>query len=95
MDKDKKMVFSNHALKQMFQRGIAIEAVKYVIHEGTIIINYPDDKPYPCKIIFAVYNSRPLHVVCTENIEGKTVIVITTYEPSSDIWEDDFKTKKE
>lgn len=94
MDKDQKIVFSNHAVRQMFQRGITIEAVKYVIQEGRVIINYPDDKPYPSKIIFAIYNSRPLHIVFSENIEDKMVIIITTYEPSSEIWEDNFITRK-
>jgi len=91
---DVKILFSNHAVKQMFQRSISVEDVKYVLQNGIIINEYPDDRPYASKLLFAVTNERPLHLVCSENINENTIIIITVYEPSPDIWQKDYKTRK-
>jgi len=91
---DKKIIFSNHSVKQMFQRDIMVEEVKFILHNGVAITEYPDNKPYPSKLLYAVCNSKPLHVVCSENYEENTIIIITAYEPSPDIWENDFVTRK-
>ena len=90
----KKIIFSNHAVSQMFQRNISVEEVKFIIQNGITVNEYPDDKPYPSKLKFAACNSRRLHVVCSENNMENEVIVITAYEASSDIWENDFVTRK-
>lgn len=89
-----KIFFSNHAVKQMFSRNISVDDVKNVINSGEEIKNYPDDRPYPSKLVYAIINERPLHVVYCLNQEEKQVIVITAYEPTTDIWEDNFKLRK-
>ncbi len=57
-------------------------------------MTYPDDIPYPSMLLFAYQNDRPLHVVCSYNSEDKTIIIITAYEPVSEIWKNYFKTRK-
>jgi len=89
-----KILFSNHAVTQMFQRSISVEDVKYVLQNGIIVNEYPYDRPYPSRLLYAVCNKRALHIVCSENKIENTVIVITTYEPSTDIWQNDNKTRK-
>jgi hypothetical protein len=86
--------YSNHAVKQMFQRNISTQEVEFVLENGKSIINYPDDKPYPSKLLLAFYEDRPIHIVCSINNEENTLIVITAYEPSLDIWESNFETRK-
>lgn len=88
------ILFTNHAAKQMFQRNISTTEVENVLENGVNIMDYPDDKPLPSKLLFSIINLRPLHVVCSYNIENQTTIVITAYEPSIEIWENDFKTRK-
>jgi len=78
----------------MFQRNISVEEVKFVLQFGSIINEYSDDRPYPCKLVFALCNSRQLHVVFAENTKDNELIIITTYEASPEIWEDDFATRK-
>jgi len=46
------------------------------------------------KLLYSIYNKRALHVVCSYNSEEETTVVITAYEPSTDIWENDFKTRE-
>ena len=78
----------------MFYRNISTDEVGHTLQNGVPIMEYPDDKPYPSKLLFATYNLRPLHVICSYNEQDNIIIVITAYEPSLSIWENDYKTKK-
>jgi hypothetical protein len=71
-----------------------VEDVKFVLQNGIIVNEYPDDKPYPSKLLFAIKNERALHIVCSENKIENSIIVITAYEPSPDIWQNDNRTRK-
>jgi hypothetical protein len=42
----------------------------------------------------SIVNQRPLHVVAAINKENIFAFIITVYEPSLEIFEQDFKTKK-
>ena len=64
----------------MFQRNISVEEVQFILQNGRIVNEYPDDQPYPSKLLFAVCNARQLHVVCSENCVDNEVIIITAYE---------------
>lgn len=86
--------FTRHAVQQMFKRTISNQDVVNIIKKGEVIRTYLDDKPYPSYLIFHYINSRPLHIVIAYNKSQQTIIVITAYEPSVEIWNDDFKTKK-
>lgn len=80
------LIFRVHALRQMFSRRISDSEVQEVIARGTIIEEYPDDKPYPSYLILGVVNSRPLHVVGAYNRDEGEIIIITAYEPDPDQW---------
>ena len=94
MEALKRMFYTNHAVKQMFQRGISVDEVEYIIRNGETIKNYAEDKPYPSRLLFAFKNNRPLHVVCSYNEEEDLIIIVTIYEPTTEFWEADFKTRK-
>jgi hypothetical protein len=64
-----KLLYSNHAVKQMFSRNITTDEVEYVLQNGEPIMDYPDDKPYPSKLLLAFCNKRALHIVCSYNQE--------------------------
>ena len=89
-----KFNFTRHAIEQMFARNITTDEVKEVIRRGEKIASYPDDQPYPSHLILFILDQRPLHVVVAVDSNSKTCIIITVYEPSLDLWEDDFKTRK-
>lgn len=78
----------------MAERNISRDDVEYVIEEGVTIRDYPDDTPYPSRLILGWRDARPLHVVAADvEITGETII-ITVYEPDPDIWNTDFRSKK-
>jgi len=86
--------FTGHATKQMFARSISVDDVKFVIRKGKCIASYPDDRPYPSYLMLSYIKKRPVHVVVAVNSKSNTCIIVTAYEPSLDIWKEDFKTRK-
>jgi len=47
----KNLIYSEHALTQMFSRNIYFNDVETTLKEGETIEEYPDDNPYPSKLI--------------------------------------------
>ena len=90
----KTLVFSDHAINQMFKRDILAEEVRIVIEIGEVIAEYPYDKPYPSYLLLGFLNLRHLHVVIASDGKDNDCVVITAYEPTEELWERDFKTKK-
>ena len=87
------IVFTNHALIKMKERGIISHDIETAILCGDIIAQYEDDKPYPsCLILGFTDSNKPVHVVVS--INENILWVITSYFPSLDIWENDYKTRK-
>jgi hypothetical protein len=78
----------------MFQRGINEENVRHVLATGETIEEYPDDTPYPSRLVLGWHGSRPLHIVVADNSDAQETIVITVYEPDPRQWETDFKRRK-
>lgn len=75
----------------MNERDISIKDVKNSIRFGEVIESYENDKPFPSKLsMYAA--SKLIHVVYAESEEE--IIIITTYEPSLEKWENDFKIRK-
>ena len=88
------IITSLHALKRMISRNITDKDIKQVIEDGETIREYPDDKPYPSRLLFKMVNNRPIHVVIGKLEDTESCVIITVYVAGVDIWEDDFKTKK-
>jgi len=55
---------------------------------------YPEDTPFPSALFFAFVEGKPLHVVAAFDKTEKKVYIITAYEPSLEVFESDFKTRK-
>lgn len=89
-----RLVFRVHAIQRMFQRGIDEENVRHVLATGETIEEYPDDTPYPSRLVLGWYGSRPLHVAVADNPDAQETVVITVYEPDPGQWEPDFKRRK-
>ncbi|MBN2466146.1 DUF4258 domain-containing protein [candidate division WOR-3 bacterium] len=88
-----RLIFRVHALTRMFQRKIDVAEVRAVVAQGEVIQAYPDDKPYPSKLLLGWIGNRPLHVVVAEDGEHGILIVVTAYEPDPVQWDPGFKRK--
>lgn len=89
-----RLVFRVHAIQRMFQNSISEKDVRQVLEDGDTIKNYPDDTPYPSRLVLGWLESRPVHVVAADDIETADTYVITVYEPDPKIWEPDFRRKR-
>jgi len=78
----------------MFERSLSTEEIVFTIQTGETITGYPDDKPYPSELRLGWVNGRPVHVVVAQSQENSECYVITAYVPSAEIWNDDFKTRR-
>ena len=67
MSKAGKIIFRTHTIKRMFQRSVDEKDVRSVLKTGEIIEVYPDDTPYPSRLILGWLEKRPLHVVSADN----------------------------
>ena len=62
------LVFTDHAVDSMAERGIVVQDVITTVASGEVIESYPNDKPYPSQVSFAILAANsPLHVLgrCT------------------------------
>ncbi|MCF7890535.1 DUF4258 domain-containing protein [Candidatus Bipolaricaulota bacterium] len=87
-------LWRKHALTRLAERGINQEEAIEVIKEGEVVENYPDDTPYPSCLTFKKVDGRPIHVVVALDSKENFAYIITVYEPSSEEFESDFKTRR-
>ena len=71
-----------------------MDDVVSVIHNGETISDYPEDQPYPSRLLLGKNNNIPIHVVIAYNEIDNSCYVITAYIPSTVLWHTDFKTRK-
>lgn len=62
--------YSNHAIAQMFKRGISADEVEEGIKSGRKIKDYPGDKPYPSCLILYFAGEKPVHIVVSQDLES-------------------------
>jgi len=65
-----------------------------VLLNGERIRDYTEDRPFPSALFLGYISGKPLHVVAAcDEIENEA-FVITAYEPSLDVFESDYRTRK-
>ena len=89
-----RLVFRVHAIRRMFQRRISEQEVRHVLETGETIETYPEDSPYPSRLILGWCGSRPIHVVAADDTEAQETTVITVYEPDEGKWEEGFSRRR-
>jgi hypothetical protein len=78
----------------MFERDITVGDVRNVITAGSVIEDYPDDEPYPSRLVLGWVGGRPIHVVMAENRADDELIVVTAYVPDPEQWDEKFTRRK-
>lgn len=92
---EKKIMYSLHALNEMNAESeiITTDEIRYIIFNGEIIEDYPEDKRgHSCLMFEMTDKRRPVHVVCAPKEEY--LAIITAYVPSLEKWESDCKTRR-
>jgi Domain of unknown function (DUF4258) len=86
------IVYSSHALKRMFQRGLSTDAIEQAIMSGQVIMQYPEDQPYPSRLLLGWVDQTPIHIVAATT-ENDDTVVITAYIPEPTVWDSTFSRK--
>ena len=86
--------FSEHVFRRMAERSFSPNTIKEVIQNGKTIKEYPDDTPYPSRIILGYDGNRPIHVVSAYDQDDDMEYIITVYEPDTQLWTSDFTKRR-
>ena len=87
------LVFRVHAIQRMFSRGIIEDIVRRALETAQTLQEYPDDQPYPSRLVLGWHGTQPIHMVIALNEDENQVIVITVYEPDPAEWGSDFSRR--
>jgi hypothetical protein len=88
------LVFSRHAIQQMFLRRISKRDVQAVVAYGEVIEENPNDTPFPSYLLFNFVEGKPIHVVFSYDESTDTGYVVTAYIPDSNFWTNNFRTRR-
>ena len=91
---ERRIEWRKHVLQKLAERNIAQSDVLDVMVSGERIRNYTDDRPFPSVLILGYVNGKPLHVVAAFDEIDRRAFVVTAYEPSSDVFESDYRTRR-
>ena len=83
-----------HVVQKLAERGLTQSDVLQVLLSGNLIRDYADDKPFPSALFLGYVDGRPLHVVAACDAPNEQVFIITAYEPSLDVFEADYRTRR-
>ena len=89
-----KIVLRIHAARRLIQRGIRMGDVEKVIATGEVIERYPDDTPFPSRLLLGWTGDRPLHVLAADDADAAVTYVVTAYQPDPRKWESDLRRRK-
>lgn len=90
----KRLLFSGHAIRRMFQRSIRVDQVRHAIEAGEIRAEYSSDRPYPSCLMLGFVGDQPLHVVASFDRSNQECHVITVCVPDPAQWGPDHRTRR-
>lgn len=83
-----------HAARRMLEWRVRSAAIEHVLRAGEIIEDYPDDTPYPSRLVLGRFEGRYLHVVAADVPGTDDVVIITVYEPDPNVWDVAFRMRR-
>jgi Domain of unknown function (DUF4258) len=57
------LIFTTHALRRMGPHGILVRDVREALRAPMMVEDYPDNVPYPSRLVLGWAGTRPLHIV--------------------------------
>jgi len=89
-----KILWTYHVNMRLNQRSITRMNVMNSINSFEIIEEYPKDKYLPSYLIFARDGNLIFHLVVAIDEPNSCLTIVTTYKPTLEKWESDFKTRR-
>jgi hypothetical protein len=91
-----KILWSRHAVAALIDDGLHRTDVERALLHCEVIEDYaPEHRPLPdCLILATLANGGPVHAVIAVDEAHGRIFVVTVYVPTSDRWENDWRTRK-
>ena len=89
----RKIIWRRHALERMLERRLSRNTVLDIASNGEVIEDYSADRPTPTALLLGWDKKRPIHVVLSIEPDEE-VAIITAYEPTLDVFESDYRTRR-
>jgi len=91
--KHRKIHWTYHVNMRLKGRAISRETILSSVDTYEIIEEYPKDKYLPSYLIYAKYESQIIHIQIATDLENDNITIVTSYKPTLDKWEKNFKTR--
>ena len=92
-----KILWSRHGVAELVNEGWRRDQVETALQSGELIEDYPTlHRPLPdCLVLGWLATGEPFHVVVAVDEANRRLFVVTVYKPTSEEWNDDWRTRKE
>lgn len=90
------MLWSRHATARLIDSGLRRLDVEAALAHCVVIEDYPTaHRPLPdCLVMAYLHAGDPIHVVVAIDEPLERLFVVTVYRPTSERWQDDWRTRK-
>jgi hypothetical protein len=91
-----KILWSRHGILELANEGWTRALVEEALQYSEVIEDYLTvHRPLPdCLVLSWLPSGEPLHAVIAIDEAHDRLFVVTVYEPSTEEWEDDWRTRK-
>jgi hypothetical protein len=91
------ILWSRHGITELVNEGWDRALVEDGLQASEVIEDYPIlHRPLPdCLVLGWLATGDPFHAVAAIDEVNDRLLVVTVYEPSSEEWKDDWRTRKE
>ena len=88
--------FSRHAEREREADTIPVRELEEALKTRELIEEYPDDPRGPSCLVLGWAGSRPLHAVCSVQVDPEELFLITVYDPSKrpELWTDSYRRRR-
>lgn len=90
----RRILWTYHVNMRLKGRFIAREAILSSVDTYEIIEKYPKDKYLPSYLVYAEHEGQIIHIQIAVDTISDNITIVTTYKPTLDKWERDFKTRR-
>jgi hypothetical protein len=91
---EERIQWRRHVLEKLAERGIQQQAVREVLLKARRFGITRKIAPFRARVFLGYIGGKPLHVVAACDEISRQAFVITAYEPSLDVFESDYRTRK-
>jgi hypothetical protein len=90
----RKVYWTYHVNMRLLERFIPGETILASVDSYEVIEEYPTDKYLPSYLIYAEYAEEIIHIHIATDVENDNIRIVTSYKPTSEKWENGFRTRR-